>query len=210
MARRRASILSGKQYQHYELGGEAKLFYLVGPSGSGKDSIINGLRDKLQANSSVLIAHRYITRCNDDSAENHIALSVPEFTHRKRSGLFAMDWQANGCNYAVGNEVNTWLHMGFSVLFNGSRQQIPLARELFGERLRVIALDVEPDILAQRLRQRGREQEHDILARLRRSEHYQAQLPKYCWHLDNNRSLEKTVNSLLKYIEEQTTEYYLQ
>ncbi len=202
--------MSIKLSQDNELSGEAKLFYLVGPSGSGKDSIINALRDKLQADSSILIAHRYITRNCDDSAENHIALSVPEFTHRKRSGLFAMDWQANGCNYAVGNEVNTWLNMGFSVLFNGSRQQIPLARELFGERLRVIVLNVEPTVLAERLRKRGREHEHDIAARLRRGEHYQTQLPNYCWHLDNNRSLDKSVNKLLKYIEVQTTEYYLQ
>ncbi|WP_406609047.1 ribose 1,5-bisphosphokinase [Agarivorans sp. JK6] len=193
-----------------ELNGEAKLFYLVGPSGSGKDSIINGLRSQLQADSNLLIAHRYITRAVDDSGENHIALSVPEFTHRKHSGLFAMDWQANGCNYAVGNEVNTWLSMGFSVLFNGSRQQIPLAEELFGERLRIIALEVDPSILAERLRKRGRESEHDISARLRRSEQYQASLPEECWRLDNNRNLDSTVSKLLKYIETETTELYIQ
>ncbi|MDO6765130.1 ribose 1,5-bisphosphokinase [Agarivorans sp. 1_MG-2023] len=196
--------------QPTELSGEAKLFYLVGPSGSGKDSIINLLRSQLQTNSNLLIAHRYITRAVDDSGENHIALSVPEFTHRKHSGLFAMDWQANGCNYAVGNEVNTWLSMGFSVLFNGSRQHIDLAEELFGERLRVIALDVEPEILAQRLQKRGREQQRDIEARLRRSAKFQANLPEQCWRLDNNRSIENTVNKLLKYIDNQTTELYIQ
>ncbi|MGY5452824.1 ribose 1,5-bisphosphokinase [Agarivorans sp. MS3-6] len=193
-----------------EAASEAKLFYLVGPSGSGKDSIINSLRNQLQTDSNVLIAQRYITRPVDGSGETHIALSVPEFIQRKDSGLFAMDWQANGFHYAVGNEVNSWLSMGFSVLFNGSRQHIDLAEDLFGERLRVIALEVSPEVLAERLRLRGRESQLDIEARLRRNEQYQTNLPKQCWRLANNRNLDSTVSKLLKYIEAETTELYIQ
>ncbi|WP_432453946.1 MULTISPECIES: ribose 1,5-bisphosphokinase [unclassified Agarivorans] len=202
-------MISNSSLSNEVIVGEAKLFYLVGPSGSGKDSIIDGLREQLKADSNLLIAHRYITRAADSGGENHIALSLPEYTHRKRSGLFAMDWQANGCHYAVGNEVNTWLSMGFSVLFNGSRQQIDLARDLFGERLRVIVLEVEQDVLAERLRKRGREQEHSITARLRRNQQYQTNLQQEFWRLDNNRSLAVTVKKLLKYIDTQTSELYI-
>lgn len=54
-----------------------KLIWLMGPSGSGKDSLLAELRQQEQA--QLLVAHRYITRAANAGNENHIALSEQEF-----------------------------------------------------------------------------------------------------------------------------------
>lgn len=55
-----------------------KLIWLMGPSGSGKDSLLAELRQ--QEHEQLLIAHRYITRAANAGNENHIALSEQEFS----------------------------------------------------------------------------------------------------------------------------------
>lgn len=54
-----------------------KLIWLMGPSGSGKDSSLAELR--LREQTQLLVAHRYITRDASAGSENHIALSEREF-----------------------------------------------------------------------------------------------------------------------------------
>lgn len=57
-----------------------KLIWLMGPSGSGKDSLLAELR--LREQTQLLVAHRYITRDASAGSENHIALSEQEFYPR--------------------------------------------------------------------------------------------------------------------------------
>lgn len=55
-----------------------KLIWLMGPSGSGKDSLLTALRQ--QEHAQLLVAHRYITRAANAGSENHVALSEQEFS----------------------------------------------------------------------------------------------------------------------------------
>ena len=96
-----------------------KLIWLMGPSGSGKDSLLAELR--LREQTQLLVAHRYITRDASAGSENHIALSEQEFFTRAGQNLLALSWHANGLYYGVGVEIDLWLHAGFDVLVNGSR-----------------------------------------------------------------------------------------
>ena len=48
-----------------------KLIWLMGASGSGKDSLLTELRQREQT--QLLVAHRYITRDASAGSENHIA-----------------------------------------------------------------------------------------------------------------------------------------
>ena len=57
-----------------------KLIWLMGPSGSGKDSLLAEFR--LREQTQLLVAHRYITRDASAGSENHIALSEREFFSR--------------------------------------------------------------------------------------------------------------------------------
>ncbi len=89
----------------------SRLLYLMGASGSGKDSLLDALRQHLPTD--VAVAHRYITRPADAGAENHIALSETEFLSAASSvylplnGMHtsaAMAWALKstaGCNWAV-------------------------------------------------------------------------------------------------------------
>lgn len=119
-----------------------KLIWLVGPSGSGKDSLLAALRER--EHPQLLVAHRYITRPFNAGSENHIALSEHEFFTRAEQHLFALSWHANNTYYGIGVEIDLWLHAGFDVVANGSRAHLALARERYGEVLVPICLAVSP------------------------------------------------------------------
>ena len=132
-----------------------KLIWLMGPSGSGKDSLLAELR--LREQTQLLVAHRYITRDASAGSENHIALSEQEFFTRAGQNLLALSWHANGLYYGVGVEIDLWLHAGFDVLVNGSRAHLPQARARYQSALLPVCLQVSPEILRQRLENRGHE-----------------------------------------------------
>ncbi|MCG7388404.1 ribose 1,5-bisphosphokinase [Pantoea sp. ACRSB] len=174
----------------------ARLIWLIGPSGSGKDSLLNALREAPPPN--LLIAHRYITRAADAGGENHIALTESEFARRAAQGLFALRWTAHGLHYGLGLELDLWLARGHDVLVNGSRQHLPQAQARYGVRLLPLCLTVSPEVLAARLRQRGRESETEIARRLDRA----AQLPPPgCRLLNNNGALSQTLLQLRQLLE---------
>ena len=79
-----------------------RLIWLMGPSGSGKDSLLSALRQR--EHPQLLVAHRYITRAANAGSENHIALSEPEFFTRAGQNLLALSWHANGYYYGIGIE----------------------------------------------------------------------------------------------------------
>ena len=88
------------------------LFYVMGPSGAGKDSVLARARQLLAPDTSVIFAHRYITRPAEASGENHVALSDLEFAMRRTHGLFAFHWQAHGNHYGIGREIHAWRKAG--------------------------------------------------------------------------------------------------
>lgn len=171
----------------------ARLFYLMGPSGSGKDSLINGLRDRFGGQSPILFAPRYITRCWQSGGENHFELTHDEFDQRLKFELFAMHWTANDCRYGIGREVETWLASGFSVLVNGSRGHLDEAQALFGDALVPVLVSVDRDQLRQRLLTRGREDTEQIEQRLERNRQFETELEGQAEVLDNSGDLEQAI-----------------
>lgn len=169
-----------------------KLIWLMGPSGSGKDSLLEVLRQ--QAHPELLVAHRYITRPATAGCENHIALSEQEFFTRAGRNLLALSWHANGLYYGVGVEIDLWLHGGFDVVVNGSRAHLQQAKARYAEALLPVCLQVSPEILRERLQTRGRENGSEIAARLERAARY---TPTECHTLNNDGSLLQSVDKLL-------------
>lgn len=145
-----------------------RLFYVVGPSGAGKDTILTDARAKLAGRVFIALAHRYITRPSDSGNENHIALTPSEFALRDRAGLFAMQWNSNGHRYGIGLEICQWLDAGVSVLVNGSRGYLPEALRFFPE-LRLILITASVETLRKRLTARGREDQAAIASRIERA-----------------------------------------
>ena len=71
------------------MNAQSKIYYIVGASGAGKDTILNAYR-KLAVKEKILVAHRYITRINTSVTqdENFISLSAEEFTFRNKARIF--------------------------------------------------------------------------------------------------------------------------
>lgn len=149
-----------------------KLIYLIGASGSGKDSILSATREQLASDAGVFFAHRYITRPSDSGSENHIALTEAEFQKYRDAGFFCMHWLGNGLHYGIGIEVAHWLKAGKTVIVNGSRAYLDTANELFAEQFTPVQIKVSLDVLEQRLTARGREDANQIKKRLDRAKQY--------------------------------------
>jgi ribose 1,5-bisphosphokinase len=132
------------------------LVYVMGPSGAGKDSVLDRARAMLSIDLPVVFAHRYITRPADIGGENHVALSPREFALRRAHGLFAFHWQAHGNDYGIGSEIQAWRDAGLTVVVSGSREHF---RTLDGAREDTVPvlITASAERLKERLLKRGRE-----------------------------------------------------
>lgn len=178
----------------------AKIFYLIGPSGSGKDTILNHLKKTRYFNAQPQVAHRYITRATRAKDENHIELSVPDFKQRKQAGLFLFDWQSHGCQYAIGAEVKLWRDSGQHVIVNGSREYLPCAREIYPD-LVPVWVSVTDDTIRKRLIGRGRESDQEITVRMQRNQILENMVEKDGFVLNNDRTVEAAIMQLQLVVE---------
>lgn len=167
-----------------------RIYYVVGASGSGKDSLLNYARNSLEGNSEIVFAHRYITRPPETEGENHIYLSDREFKIRFKMGLFYMWWNYNNLWYGIGNEVSLWLSQGLNVVVNGSRRYLNQGFVPPGI-LDVILVQTEPHLLRKRLEQRDRETTAEIDKRLQFAT-IKSDFPNDKVHIvSNNRTLDE-------------------
>ncbi len=156
--------------------GVGTLFYVVGASGAGKDSLMAYARARLDGRAPVFFAHRYITRPAEAGGENHVAVSRAEFARMKALGLFALDWESHGHCYGLGREIELWLKLDANVVMNGSRGYLPTAARIFPG-LCVVLIEVSPAALRARLEARGRETTDEIRARIARAEEFTVEHP---------------------------------
>lgn len=145
----------------------ARLVYVVGPSGSGKDSLLAWARVRLAAGVPAVFAHRYITRPEAAGGENYVALTEDEFALRLARGLFAMHWASHARRYGIGIEIDQWLARDLDVVVSGSRAYLPEALARYPD-LALVWVTAPVEVLRERLERRGRESAVEIAARLER------------------------------------------
>ncbi len=141
-------------------------FFVVGPSGAGKDSLIDGARQQLDP-AQFIFAKRTITRPAESGGEAHQACTQAEFALLERQGKFLITWQAHDLSYGLPSTLLEALADGQHVIANGSRAMVAQLNERVPN-LVVIEIGAPPEILAQRLAQRGRESAGDVAKRLAR------------------------------------------
>lgn len=172
-----------------------RLVYVVGPSGAGKDTVLDWVKSKLSADAPVKFARRTITRPAEAGGEQHIAATPETFVATRARGEFAMAWYANGHSYGVGLEIREWLARGMTVVVNGSRGYLPQALRDFPD-LEVAHVTAPAEVLRTRLRARGREDEASIGRRLGRS----FDLPGAALQVVNDGATEKAGRLLLTHL----------
>ncbi|AXM98514.1 phosphonate metabolism protein/1,5-bisphosphokinase (PRPP-forming) PhnN [Pseudomonas plecoglossicida] len=178
-----------------------RLIFLIGPSGSGKDSLIDQAREQLAA-AGVEIASRVITRSAEAKGEAAHAVTPERFEAMLKAGEFAMHWRANGLDYGIPTQVDHWLAQGRSVLVNGSRGYLPQARLRYPDLL-AVCLVVKPEVLRDRLLARGRETPQEIEERLARNARMQLDQDSTVHLLDNSGSLPAAVDALVQLLRDE-------
>ncbi|QPF90804.1 phosphonate metabolism protein/1,5-bisphosphokinase (PRPP-forming) PhnN [Bradyrhizobium commune] len=161
------------------------LILVVGPSGVGKDALIDFARARLRCEPNFHFVRRIITR-PASIGEDHEPVDIEEFQRRARAGAFALHWQAHGLFYGIPATVNDQLDRGIVVVANGSRAIVPLARQRYPQ-LRVVNVTAPVDVLSKRLVGRGRESDSSLKQRLARNN--PNPIGEDVLHIDNGGSL---------------------
>ena len=141
-------------------------FLVVGPSGAGKDSLMDGARAQLPEK-EFLFAKRVITRPPGMVGEDYVSCDPSTFTQKKNSGEFLVTWQAHGYQYGLEASLINHQQQGKHVLANGSRAMVNELSHTV-DNLVVVLVTAPIDLLAKRLVKRGRETEAEIQKRLTR------------------------------------------
>ena len=174
----------------------SRLFAIVGPSGAGKDTLMEAARAR---DPEVYLVRRVITRPSEAGGEDFEGVSQAEFDRRLAAGEFVLHWQAHGLSYGIPATVRDVLAKGRPVLFNGSRAMLSDAARTFPG-LKVIHVTARPDVLRARLKKRGRESPEEIEKRLERAKFA---LPKgvNVFELDNSGDLESSLTAFLDVVQ---------
>ncbi len=143
------------------------LVAVVGPSGVGKDSILQYAAARLSSDQNFHFVKRSITRPADSGGEDHKALSIEEFDAHESDGEFVIAWQAHGLKYGIPKSAKEFVDKGGVAVVNGSRHAMHLFAATF-ENLIIVSIVAEPKVIVERLRSRGRESDEEILMRLER------------------------------------------
>ena len=143
------------------------LFFVVGASGVGKDTLIRGARQTLAGDESFVFARRTITRPPDVGDEGHEHVTAAEFEKVRASGGFFIAWAAHDLLYGIRTKYRELLMNRKNVVVNGSRAAIPDLLQVVPDAI-IVQVTASAAVVAQRLAMRAREDESEIRARLQR------------------------------------------
>lgn len=168
------------------------LHLVVGPSGAGKDTLIDAVRRRRP---DIHAARRVITRPADAGGEDHEATSEAAFAARAAAGGFLLSWRAHGLSYGAPATLDAVLRAPSHVLLNVSRRVVDEARARLAP-VRILFVTAPREILAQRLAERGRESAAEIFERLRRQAGRDVSGPDV-YRIDNAGPLEAGLAAML-------------
>ncbi len=178
------------------LRASGRLFYCVGPSGAGKDTLLQWVKRHAPAGARLRLAQRTVTRPSHPS-EAHEASDEDNFWKLAAAGHFAMAWQANGLCYGIRRGIEAELKAGFDVLVNGSREYVPRLLQSFPE-ARVVWIEADPARIRERLEARRRESGSALRQRLERATQFAPPQDDRVIRLDNSGLLEVAGKNLLR------------
>jgi ribose 1,5-bisphosphokinase len=147
--------------------GPGKLVLVVGPSGAGKDTLLNLARSECAGDDRIVFPRRIVTRAASAFEDNQ-EMDEASFREALAAGEFALHWDAHGHGYGVPRAIRDDIVLGRTVVVNVSRTVIPAARRDYAHVV-VVAVTAPAEVLAERLSKRHRPSDADIGERLHRT-----------------------------------------
>jgi ribose 1,5-bisphosphokinase len=178
---------------------QGTMIAVVGPSGAGKDSLIDFARRHLVNEANVGFVRRFITRDADAGSEDHHAVTQAQFETMRDAGRFAVHWGAHDLYYGIPAETRDQLANGKTLIANGSRAALPEFQKAYANLL-VVTVTAAPGIIAERLKSRGREDAAAISKRLARSQEQSWPIDCRTVEIDNSGTLEAAGNEFVRVI----------
>jgi ribose 1,5-bisphosphokinase len=178
-----------------------RLLYFMGPSGAGKDSLLDWLRQHLPAGLPVQWARRTISRPAVPGGELHESTTLGDHAALRAADAFALHWEANGLAYGVRHGELEPLARGRWLLVNGSRAYLPEALQRYPA-LVAVHITASPEVLRQRILSRGRESPEQAEQRVQRALQFQAPAGTAGIEVRNDTSLDAAGRQLLQALEQ--------
>ncbi|RRY10157.1 phosphonate metabolism protein/1,5-bisphosphokinase (PRPP-forming) PhnN [Brucella anthropi] len=175
---------------------------VVGPSGAGKDTIMDAARVALAGDTRFHFVRRIITRPQMPGTEDHDSLDEASFAKAAGEGAFALHWQAHGLSYGLPKSLEDEIAEGTVVIANVSRRVLGDIRRLYTSRS-VVVITARPDVLAERLASRGRESREEITARLAREVSFDDDAGDVVT-IDNSGDVNASTETFLRHLKEIT------
>jgi ribose 1,5-bisphosphokinase len=144
------------------------IILVVGPSGSGKDTLLRKAANFFARQSTITFARRYITRPPDTNEQNYY-IDQLGFLHLEQTGFFLSTWRAHGNMYGIAKHSLARENRCDTVICSISRNAVA-DFEAQWRHITTILVTADKDVLHQRLLRRKREDEKDIDRRLARAE----------------------------------------
>jgi ribose 1,5-bisphosphokinase len=147
--------------------GPGRLVLVVGPSGAGKDTLLNLARAACAGDRTIVFPRRIVTR-EASSWEDNREFEPEPFQIAVARGEFAVHWEAHGHCYALPRDLDDDIRAGRIVVANVSRTVVDAIRRAYAD---VVAVEITapPEVLAERLAIRARGSDGAIEHRLRRN-----------------------------------------
>ncbi|UCE14775.1 MAG: hypothetical protein JSV04_06235 [Candidatus Heimdallarchaeota archaeon] len=175
------------------------LFFVVGRSGSGKDTVMRKTVDVLsKEHIPVNILQRHITR-PPDKTEHSLYISEAEFLQKKENNEFTLFWFVYNNWYGCSRDLLEGpLKRGEIMLVNLSRAILHRARMLYPQS-KIILIKVQDRVAEERIIARGRENSKHLAPRVSRMQN-EIDLPLPDKIIHNNGDLDSTVHELSSYV----------
>ncbi|MFC5067055.1 phosphonate metabolism protein/1,5-bisphosphokinase (PRPP-forming) PhnN [Flaviflagellibacter deserti] len=141
--------------------------FVVGPSGSGKDSLIGYAKTALADDVSMVFPRRIVTRPSS-AHEDHDTIDETAFAEGESAGTFTLCWRAHGLGYALPKSALENVRQGHIAVCNISRRMVPWSR-IHLPKVTVVEITAPIELLRERLAGRARIEDGDLNARLGRS-----------------------------------------
>lgn len=178
------------------LPANGRLYFLVGPSGVGKDTLLQWAQQYTPVDANIVFARRTITR-PVHASEMHDHVDEHTFWERAGAGHFSMMWEANGLCYGIPRSIEAALRAGRNVVVNGSREFVPQLRRQFPD-AQVIWVEANAEEIQRRIEARQREAGPALLRRLDRVAQFAPPDGEDVIRLDNSGPVEAAGKQLLE------------